>query len=161
MIPQCVEIPHHGILFWQPPTLYIRKIKWFFIPALAESGLKTEIISDNRERFWVLMRFKWAKHLKRRRTEIFNVTQSGGPGQTWIWSYPNIHCRTLPVVMVVYSLKPLTSRQAAGLRVLCSQIICQKVSLCWPRTRIIVTGPHYVDTGLGTLSLDLIMLAQD
>ena len=57
----------------------ITKIKWFFIPALAESGLKTEIISDNRERFWVLMRFKWAKHLKRRRTEILNVTESGGP----------------------------------------------------------------------------------
>ena len=75
--------------------------------------------------------------------------------------------------MVVYSLKPLTSRQAAGLRVLCSQIICQKVSLCWPRTRNIVTGPYwhwtrnivtgpnYVDTGPGTLSLDLIMLTLD
>ena len=63
--------------------------------------------------------------------------------------------------MVVYSLKPLTSRQAAGLRVLCSQIICQKVSLCWPWTRNIVTGPHYVAPGLGTLSLDLIMLTLD
>ena len=40
--------------------LYIRKIKWFFIPA--QSELKTEIISDLRQRRKVLslMRPEWA-----------------------------------------------------------------------------------------------------
>ena len=39
--------------------LYIRKIKWFFIPGLTQSELKTEIISDKAERFSVLMRPEW------------------------------------------------------------------------------------------------------
>ena len=47
-------------LGWNGMGLYIRKIKWFFIPA--QSELKTEIISDLRQRRKVLslMRPEWA-----------------------------------------------------------------------------------------------------